>query len=314
MMFYRVENVGSMNSFYEKILLDLVEFGTWYTDENTYYAQTNEQTRRLSTFDVKIVFDPLVVPLITVTSINKRGEKQLFESALEEILWIWIKRSNNVNDFSLRIWNEWADKEGSIGKAYGYQLNKPVIKKNVDVAMGVKVQVMMNQFQNLIHTLQNNSRTTRGITTLWNIDDLNEMNLPPCVYGTQWQGDSNGYLHTKVMQRSSDLGLGFRFNVLQYKILQVIVAYYTNMIPGQLSFDIGDLHVYDKHLNSILDAMEYQDVTAEGSNGNPTLRLVTPPRLVDDFTMNNIKMEVDSSKLKNGFIIKLPIAVSGGIS
>ena len=128
--------------------------------------------------------------------------KTYIKSAIDELLWIWQKKSNNVNDLKSHIWDEWEIKEGfwdgTIGKAYGYQLRDKLRK--VD-------EKWFNQVEYVIHQIKNNPRSRRILTTLYNVEDLKYMALEPCVYETQWEVDDDNYLILHVRQRSADVAL-----------------------------------------------------------------------------------------------------------
>ena len=165
------------------------------------------------------------------------------KSATDEILWIWQKKSNNIHDLHSHIWDEWADADGSIGKAYGYQL-------------GVKHQYkegMMDQVDRVIYDLKNNPFSRRIMTNIYVHQDLHEMNLYPCAYSmtfnvTQKKGDDRLTLNAVLNQRSQDVLTANNWNVCQYAVLVHMMAQVCDMRVGELVHVIADAHIYDRHV------------------------------------------------------------------
>ena len=165
------------------------------------------------------------------------------KSATDEILWIWQKKSNNIHDLHSHIWDEWADADGSIGKAYGYQL-------------GVKHQYkegMMDQVDRVIYDLKNNPFSRRIMTNIYVHQDLHEMNLYPCAYSmtfnvTQKKGDDKLTLNAVLNQRSQDVLTANNWNVCQYAVLLHMLAQVCDMRVGELMHVIADAHIYDRHV------------------------------------------------------------------
>ena len=175
-------------------------------------------------------------PIITL-------RKTALKSATDELLWIWQKKSNNVNELSSHIWDEWADETGSIGKAYGYQ-------------MGVKHQYkegMMDQVDRVIFDLKNNPFSRRIMTNIYVHQDLHEMNLYPCAYSmtfnvTQRKGEDKLTLNAILNQRSQDVLTANNWNVVQYAVLVHMLAQVCDMRVGELVHVIADAHIYDRHI------------------------------------------------------------------
>lgn len=165
------------------------------------------------------------------------------KSATDEILWIWQHKSNNIKDLHSHIWDEWADGDGSIGKAYGYQL-------------GVKHQYregMMDQVDRVIYDLKNNPFSRRIMTNIYVHQDLHEMNLYPCAYSmtfnvTQKRGEKQLTLNAILNQRSQDVLAANNWNVVQYAVLVHMLAQVCGMKVGELVHVIADAHVYDRHV------------------------------------------------------------------
>lgn len=165
------------------------------------------------------------------------------KSAIDEMLWIWQRKSNNVNDLHSHIWDEWADEDGSIGKAYGYQ-------------MGVRHQYkegMMDQVDRVIYDLKNNPFSRRIMTNIYVHQDLHEMNLYPCAYSmtfnvTQKKGHDRLTLNAVLNQRSQDVLTANNWNVVQYAVLVHMLAQVCGMEAGELVHVIADAHIYDRHI------------------------------------------------------------------
>lgn len=183
-------------------------------------------------------------PLLTL-------RKTALKSATDEMLWIWQKKSNNINELHSHIWDEWADSDGSIGKAYGYQ-------------MGVKHQYkegMMDQVDRVIYDLKNNPFSRRIMTNIYVHQDLHEMNLYPCAYSmtfnvTQKSGDDKLTLNAVLNQRSQDILAANNWNVVQYSVLMHMLAQVCGMRVGELVHVIADAHIYDRHIPIIRDLIE----------------------------------------------------------
>ena len=169
--------------------------------------------------------------------------KTAIKTATEEMLWIWQRKSNNIHDLKSTVWDEWADENGSIGKAYGYQL-------------GVKHQYkegMMDQVDRVIYDLKNNPYSRRIMTDIYVHQDLHEMNLYPCAYSmtfnvTQKKGSDKLVLNGILNQRSQDVLAANNWNVCQYAVLMHMLAQVCDMQVGELVHVIADAHIYDRHV------------------------------------------------------------------
>ena len=169
--------------------------------------------------------------------------KTAIKTCTEEMLWIWQRKSNNINDLKSTVWDEWADESGSIGKAYGYQL-------------GVKhkyKECMMDQVDRVIYDLKNNPYSRRIMTNIYVHEDLHEMNLYPCAYSmtfnvTQKKGEDKLTLNAILNQRSQDVLAANNWNVCQYAVLMHMLAQVCNMKVGELVHVIADAHIYDRHV------------------------------------------------------------------
>lgn len=169
-------------------------------------------------------------PIITVRKTN-------FAACLDELLWIWQKKSNNVRDLNSHIWDSWADESGSIGKAYGYQL-------------GVKHKYKEGEFDQVdrvIFDLKNNPSSRRIMTNIYVHRDLHEMNLYPCAYSMTFNVTGKK-LNAILNQRSQDMLTANNWNVVQYSMLVIMLAKVCGLEPGELVHVIADAHVYDRHV------------------------------------------------------------------
>ena len=204
-----------------------------------------------------------------------------FKTAIKELLWIWQMQSNDVRklqDMNVHIWDEWMQEDGTIGKAYGYQLAK------------------YNQVDNLIKTIKEDPTSRRMITTLWNIEDLPEMALQPCAFQTLWN-INKGKLNCMLTIRSNDWFLGNPFNVAQYAALVYMIAQVTNYKPGRLTVCINDAHIYENHIPQIqeqlglVDMNEMFDTFITDRFCKPKLVLNEDIKDFYDFTIDDIKLE-----------------------
>lgn len=177
--------------------------------------------------------------------------KTYIKSATDELLWIWQKKSNNIHDLKSHVWDEWADEDGSIGKAYGYQL-------------GVKHQYkegMMDQVDRVIYDLKHTPFSRRILTNIYVHQDLHEMNLYPCAYSmtfnvTQKKGDDRLTLNGILNQRSQDVLAANNWNVCQYAVLMHMLAQVCDMRVGELVHVIADAHIYDRHVPIVKELIE----------------------------------------------------------
>jgi thymidylate synthase len=208
-----------------------------------------------------------------------------WKTAIKEMLRFYVERTSNVE--GLKIWDEWKRPDGTIGKSYGYQLGKPIIRKRsewiVEGGFNNISTIMSNQVHNLIYGLKNDPASRRHIISLWNIDDLWDMSLYPCVWHNQWLVKQNK-LHLIVGIRSNDLGLGNPFNVFQYYVLQRMVAQVTGYEIGSLIFNINDAHVYDRHIEPLSEQIEREPYEAPELWVNPDIKNF------DDFTIDDFKI------------------------
>lgn len=199
-------------------------------------------------------------PMITLRNNSKTVMK-----SIDEILWIWQKKSNNVHDLNSHIWDQWADETGSIGKAYGYQFSK---KYDFKTKEGIK---KMDQVDYVLYLLNNDPASRRIMTNLFNHEDLKDMNLEPCAFGTQWLV-KEGKLHLILNQRSQDMLAANGWNTMQYAALLCMFAQCAGLEVGTLTHNIGDCHIYDRHVPLIKKLIEAEpmDVCPKLIINNPT--------------------------------------------
>lgn len=183
------------------------------------------------------------------------------KSSVDELLWIWQRKSNNIHDMKAHIWDEWADENGSIGKAYGYQMSK-----KYKFAQGE-----MDQVDNVIWQLKNQPQSRRIMTNIYNFDDLSEMNLEPCAYSMTFNVTGNK-LNAILNQRSQDILAANNWNVVQYSVLVMMLAQVTDLVPGELIHVISDAHIYDRHIPLIRELVSREEYPAPKVYLNPDVR------------------------------------------
>lgn len=221
---------------YKELIEDINKNGTWDSDKQV-RAKYSDGTPAYSKsiFGKQIVFEEGVLPLLTC--------KKMFPiTAIKEMYLIWIKQTTNIQDFkdiNCNIWNEWEMSDGTLGKSYAYQFS------SLDGR---------NQVSELINNIKNNPSSKRLMTSFWNYNDVNDKALQECSWATQWHVRGNR-LDLLLIQRSGDTGLGIPFNWFQYKILQMIVAKCTGYIPGRFIHQIGNVHYYDRHEETLLSQL-----------------------------------------------------------
>ena len=197
------------------------------------------------------------------------------KSAIDEILWIWQKKSNNIHDLKSHIWDQWADENGSIGKAYGYQL-------------GVKHKYKegeMDQVDRVLYDLKNNPYSRRIMTNIYVHQDLHEMALYPCAYSVTFNvtGDR---LNAILNQRSQDILAAGNWNVVQYAALVMMIAQVSGLKPGILMHVIADAHIYDRHISIVEDLITRPTYPAPKVTLNPLVKDFYK-FTVDDFTIED---------------------------
>ena len=217
------------------------------------------------------------------------------KSAMDEILWIYQRKSNNINDLNSHIWDEWADESGSIGKAYGYQIAQKSHYSEGD----------FDQMDRVLYDLKHTPFSRRIMTNMYTFSDLSEMHLYPCAYSvtynvTEQPGDEKPTLNMVLMQRSQDILAANNWNVCQYAILLMMVAQSCGMIAGELLHVIVDAHIYDRHVDIV------RELIARPQHPAPRVSLNPEVTNFYDFTTDDLIVEgyEHGPQIKN-----IPIAV-----
>ena len=263
---------------------DILENGVWDTDLNVRpkwddgaSAHTVKKFGIVNRYDLSEEF-----PILTI-------RRTYWKSAIDELLWIWQKKSNNVHELKSHVWDAWADETGSIGKAYGYQL-------------GVKHHYPegdMDQVDRVLYDLKHNPASRRIMTNIYNHADLSEMALYPCAYSMTFNVTGNK-LNAILNQRSQDMLTANNWNVVQYAALTCMLAQVSGLEPGEFMHVIADAHIYDRHVPLVEEIL--------ANEPKPAPKFIIDPA-VDDF----YKFTVDSFKVENyeysGFNKKIPVAV-----
>mgnify|MGYP001402575661 FL=1 len=211
------------------------------------------------------------------------------KSAMDEILWIWQRKSNNIHDLKPHIWDEWADADGSIGKAYGYQM-----AQKYKFAQGE-----MDQVDNVLWQLKHQPQSRRIMTNIYNFADLSEMNLEPCAYSMTFNV-TGSKLNAILNQRSQDILAANNWNVVQYAILLMMFAQVSDLVPGELIHVISDAHIYNRHVPVIEALIRRPQYPA------PKVRLNPDIQDFYDFTTADITVEDYQT---NPQIKNIPIAI-----
>ena len=263
---------------------DILENGVWDTDrevrprwEDGSPAHTVKKFGIVNRYNLAEEF-----PILTL-------RRTFWKSAIDELLWIWQAKSNNVRELRTRVWDAWADENGSIGKAYGYQL-------------GVKHHYPegdMDQVDKVLWDLKHNPASRRIMTNIYTFADLSEMALYPCAYSMTFNVSGNK-LNSILNQRSQDMLAANNWNVVQYAALTMMIAQVTGFEPGEFVHVIADCHIYDRHVPAIEEIIKNEP--------KPAPKFIIDPT-VDDFykfTRDSFRME---GYQYSEFTGKIPVAV-----
>lgn len=212
-------------------------------------AHTIKKFGQINRYDLSEEF-----PALTIRPVPMR-------SAVDELLWIWQKKSNNVNELNSHIWDAWADESGSIGKAYGYQLAKK----------HMYLEGKMDQVDRVIFDLKNNPYSRRIMTNIYVHEDLHEMNLYPCAYSITFNVTGNK-LNGILNQRSQDILVANGWNVAQYAVLIHMLAQVTGFEAGELVHVISDAHIYDRHIPIVKELIKRKSHNAPKLLLNPDIK------------------------------------------
>ena len=263
---------------------DILKNGVWDTElavrprwEDGTPAHTVKKFGIVNRYDLQREF-----PILTL-------RRTYWKSAVDELLWIWQKKSNNVHDLSSHIWDAWADESGSIGKAYGYQL-------------GVKHQYkegMFDQVDRVLYDLKHDPASRRILTNLYNFADLHEMALYPCAYSMTFNvsGDT---LNAILNQRSQDMLAANNWNVVQYAVLVHMMAQVSGLKAGELVHVIADAHIYDRHVPIIEQMLSEPE--------KPAPAFFIDPSVTDFYAFTKDSFRLEGYE-PGPFEAKIPIAV-----
>ena len=263
---------------------DILENGTWDTGQNVRPrwedgtpAHTVKKFGIVNRYDLSREF-----PALTLRRVPIKG-------CIDELMWIWQKKSNRLNELKTRIWDAWADEEGTIGKAYGYQL-------------GVKHKYAegdFDQVDRLLYDLKHNPASRRMVTSIYNHADLHAMSLYPCAYSMTYNV-SDGVLNGILNQRSADFLTANNWNVGSYAVLLHMFAQVSGLKAGELLHVIADAHIYDRHVDIVKELIEREP--------RPAPKLVINPDVTDfyAFTVDDFALE---GYKPHPFKEKIPVAI-----
>ena len=254
---------------------DILENGSWDTDRQVRprWDDTGESAHTVKRFGIVNRYDlSEEFPILTI-------RRTFWKSAVDELLWIWQQKSNNVHELRSRVWDAWADENGSIGKAYGYQL-------------GVKhtyPEGEFDQVDRVLYDLKHNQASRRILTSLYNFEDLHEMALYPCAYSMTFNvtGDT---LNAILNQRSQDMLTANNWNVCQYAVLVHMFAQASGLRAGELVHVIADAHIYDRHVPIVEKILENPQYPAPQLVIDPEIHDFMPSRgTVSPFRVTGIR-------------------------
>ena len=263
---------------------DILENGVWDTDldvrprwEDGTPAHTVKKFGVVNRYNLKEEF-----PLMTL-------RRTYWKSALDELLWIWQKKSNRIEDLGSHVWDEWAGADGTMGKAYGYQL-------------GVKHQYkegMFDQVDRVIYDLKNTPASRRILTNIYTFEDLHEMNLYPCAYSMTFNVSGNT-LNGILNQRSQDMLTANNWNVCQYAMLLMMMAQVAGLEAGELVHVIADCHIYDRHIPAVKAMLEKE--------GFPAPKVTLDSSITDFYAFTKNSFTVEDYQF-HPFDFEIPMAI-----
>ncbi len=263
---------------------DILDNGIWDTDmdvrprwEDGTPAHTIKKFCVVNRYDLSKEF-----PITTI-------RRTAFKSAIDELLWIWQKKDNNIHNLNSHVWDSWADETGSIGKAYGYQLGVKHIYKEGE----------FDQVDRVLYDLKNNPASRRIMTNIYNFQDLHEMGLYPCAYSMTFNVTGNK-LNAILNQRSQDTLTANNWNVVQYAVLVHMMAQVSGFQVGELVHVIADAHIYDRHVPLVEEMIKNQQFPA------PTFKINPDIKNFYDFTVNDFALE---NYQYNKFDHKIEVAI-----
>jgi thymidylate synthase len=269
---------------YKETCRKILSEGVWDTDREVRPrwpdgtpAHTIKTFGVVNRYDLKKEF-----PIMTL-------RRTYYRSCIDELLWIWQKKSNDVHELSSHIWDSWADENGSIGKAYGYQL-------------GVKHRYPEGEFDQVdrvLFDLKHNPASRRILTNLYNFSDLHEMALYPCAYSMTFNVSGNT-LNAILNQRSQDMLTANNWNVVQYAVLVHMLAQVSGLEAGELVHVIADCHIYDRHVSLVEQLLEREPYPA------PEFYVNQEVKNFYDFTVDDFRLE---NYRYHEFREKIPVAI-----
>ena len=270
---------------------DILTHGVWDTDQavRPHWEDDGAPAHTVKKFGIVNRYDlSKEFPLLTL-------RRTYWKTAVDELLWIWQQKSNNIHDLRGHIWDSWADETGSIGKAYGYQL-------------AVKHQYPegeMDQVDRVIYDLKNNPYSRRIMTNIYVHADLHEMHLYPCAYSmtfnvTKKPGQDKLVLNAILNQRSQDILAANNWNVCQYAVLMHMLAQVCDMQVGELVHVIADAHIYDRHIPLVQELISREPLPA------PTFWLNPEVKDFYKFTRDDVRLDNYQTGPQ---ITNIPIAV-----
>ena len=263
---------------------NILENGVWDTDydvrprwEDGTPAHTVKIFGVVDRYDLQKEF-----PMMTL-------RRTAWKSALDELLWIWQKKSNDIHELGSHIWDSWADENGTIGKAYGYQL-------------GVKhkyAEGWFDQVDRVIYDLKNNPASRRILTNIYNHHDLSEMGLYPCAYSMTFNV-SGKKLNAILNQRSQDMLTANNWNTCQYAMLTMMMAQVAGLEPGEFVHVIADCHIYDRHVDLVREMIEKEPF--------PAPKVTLDPSVTDFYQFTKYSFKVEDYQY-HPFPAKIPVAI-----
>lgn len=295
---------------YKRVIKLIAKYGKWDEEVRPRWADgTPAHTKAV--LNVQMKFDNgKEIPLLTTKAVPRKDP-------VNEMLWIWQHKSNNVvflrEVLKCKVWNEWERADGTIGKAYGWQLRNKrrrvkITQQLIEMIMKGQLSdnhertydgyIWLDQVDYLIYMLMTNPYSRRIKTTLWCVEDLDDMALEPCVYETHWQM-WDGKLNLTVCVRSNDMGLGNPYNIYQYAILHRMIAQVTGHEVGEICFNIDNAHIYDRHEKALLEQVQRETYEAPIVTINPNIVSFY------DFTIDDIKVE----NYNHGAKVPLEVAI-----
>lgn len=195
-----------------------------------------------------------------------RTKKVNWKTAVDEIIWIMQKQSNKISELGSKIWDAWADEEGTIGKSYGYQVGQRVYRKNILYA---------NQVDYVLKTLSADNSNRQCVIDMWNVQELDEMSLVPCCYSSVWN-IIDGRLNCMLVQRSADYPVGVPFDTTQYAVLTYLFARHLGVRPGILTHVMADSHIYENQVEGVKEQLTRFATNDYPQVNKPKLRVIGP--------------------------------------